>query len=226
MSRMLVRLLADEVLVGAVLFLAAGTLAWPNAWVLLAVQFIVRGVGALLVARAHPALVRERASLPVHAEQRTVDRFLVLGVLATGFLGIPLVAGLDAFHWHALPRPSGPATIIGLVVFGLGWVLKNIALWANAFAVTVVRVQREREHAVVDTGPYRVVRHPFYAADPLIFVGLGLWLGSYVAVLCAVVPLALMVLRLQIEEDVLRTGLPEYEDYRKRVRFRLIPGVW
>jgi protein-S-isoprenylcysteine O-methyltransferase Ste14 len=223
---MLVRLLADELLVGAVLFLSAGTLAWPHAWILLAVQLIVRTVGAVLIARVNPELMRERASLPVHAEQRAVDRFLVLGVLATGFLGLPLVAGLDAFHWHALPRPSEPARIIGLVFFGLGWVLKNVALWSNAFAVTVVRVQREREHAVVDAGPYRVVRHPFYAADPLIFVGLGLWLGSYIAVLCAVVPLALMVLRLQLEEEVLRTGLPEYEAYMKRVRFRLIPGVW
>jgi protein-S-isoprenylcysteine O-methyltransferase Ste14 len=226
MSRMLVRLLADEVLVGAVLFLPAGTLEWPHAWILLGVQFIVRTVGALWIARVNPALVRERASLPVHAEQRAVDRFLVLGVLATGFLGLPLVAGLDAFHWHALPRPSVPVTIIGLVLFALGWVLKNVALRANAFAVTVVRVQREREHAVADAGPYRVVRHPFYAADPLIFVGLGLWLGSYIAVLCAVAPLALMVLRLQLEEELLRTGLPEYEAYMKRVRFRLIPGVW
>jgi protein-S-isoprenylcysteine O-methyltransferase Ste14 len=89
-----------------------------------------------------------------------------------------------------------------------------------------VRVQREREHAVVDAGPYRVVRHPFYAADPLIFVGLGLWLGSYIAVLCSVIPLALMVLRLQLEEEVLRTELPGYEAYMKRVRSRLIPGVW
>ena len=223
---MLVRLLADEVLVGAALFLSAGTLAWPHAWILLAVQFVVRTIGALLIARTNPALVRERAGLPVHAEQRTIDRFLVLGVLATGFLGLPLVAGLDVFRWHVLPQPSGPAAIIGLVSFALGWILKNVALHANAFAVTVVRVQREREHTVVDAGPYRVVRHPFYAADPLIFVGLGLWLGSYIAVLCAVVPLALMVLRLQFEEQLLLTGLPEYEAYRKRVRFRLIPGVW
>ena len=223
---MLVRLLADEVLVGGVLFLSAGTLRWTQAWILLAVQFIVRTVGALWIARVNPELVRERASLPVHAEQRARDRFLVLGVLATGFLGLPLLAGFDAFHWHTLPRPSVLATVIGLVLFGLGWVLKNVALWSNAFAVTVVRVQRERGHVVVDAGPYRVVRHPFYAADPLIFVGLGLWLGSYLAVLCAAVPLALMIVRLQLEEDVLRRELPEYEAYMRRVRFRLIPGVW
>jgi len=223
---MLVRLLGDEALVSAVLFLSAGTLGWLHAWILLAVQFVVRTVGVLFIARVNPALLRERAGLPLHAEQRAADRFLVLGVLATGFLGLPMLAGLDAFYWHLLPQPSVPTTILGLILFGLGWVLKSIALWSNAFAVTVVRVQREREHAVVDAGPYRVVRHPFYAADPLIFVGLGLWLGSYIAVLCSVIPLALMVLRLQLEEEVLRTELPGYEAYMKRVRFRLIPGVW
>jgi protein-S-isoprenylcysteine O-methyltransferase Ste14 len=226
MSRMLVRLMADEVLVGALLFLPAGTLTWRQGWILLAVQLIVRAGGALWIARVNPALVRERAGLPLHAEQRATDRFLVLGVLATGFLGLPLVAGFDVFHWHLLPRPSAPATIVGLVLFGLGWGLKNVALRANGFAVAVVRVQRERDHAVVDAGPYRIVRHPFYAADALIFVGLGLWLGSYTAVLCSVVPLALMVLRLQLEEALLRTGLPGYAAYMKRVRFRLIPGVW
>jgi len=226
MSRMLIRLLVDEVLVGALLFLSAGTLEWAQAWILLAVQFIVRTVGALLIARANPALLRDRANLSLHADQGPADRFLVLGVLATGFLGLPLVAGLDAFHWHALARPSISATTIGLILFGLGWVLKNVALWSNTFAVTGVRLQPEREHVVVDAGPYRVVRHPFYAADPLIFVGLGLWLGSYITVLWAVVPLALMVFRLQLEEEVLRTGLPGYAAYMERVRFRLVPGVW
>jgi protein-S-isoprenylcysteine O-methyltransferase Ste14 len=226
MNRMLVRLFADEVLVGGLLFLSAGTFAWPPAWILLAVQLCVRTVGALFIARVSPALIRERANLPLHPHQRMADRFLVLGILATGFLGLPLVAGMDVFHWHVLARPPMPARVVGLALFGLGWGLKNVALWANTFAVTVVRVQLERDHAVVDSGPYRLVRHPFYAADPLIFVGLGLWLGSYLAALCAVLPLALMMLRVQLEEDVLGNELVGYSAYMERVRFRLIPGVW
>jgi protein-S-isoprenylcysteine O-methyltransferase Ste14 len=73
---------------------------------------------------------------------------------------------------------------------------------------------------------YRFVRHPFYAADPLIFVGLALWLGSYAAALTAVVPVALMVLRLRLEERVLQRELPGYAAYAGRVRHRLVPGVW
>jgi protein-S-isoprenylcysteine O-methyltransferase Ste14 len=115
---------------------------------------------------------------------------------------------------------------VGLLLFALGWTLKSVALRANAFAVTVVRLQRERAHAVADAGVYGVVRHPFYAADPLIFVGLGLWLGSYAAVLGAALPLSLMVLRLRLEERFLQRELPGYAAYATRVRHRLIPGIW
>lgn len=226
MLRVAARLLADTALVAGALFVSAGTLAWRRAWVLLAVLLLVRAIGAYAVHRVSPGLLRERAGLPVHAEQPVADRVLVLGVLGTGFLGLPLLAGLDAFHWRLLPPPPPLVAGAGLLSFALGWTLKSLALLANAFAVTVVRLQRERAHAVADTGVYAVVRHPFYAADPLIFVGLGLWLGSYAAVLAAVLPVALMVLRLQLEERFLKRELPGYAAYAARVRHRLIPGVW
>ena len=102
----------------------------------------------------------------------------------------------------------------------------GLALRANAFATPAVRLQREWAHIVVDSGVYSVVRHPFYAADPLIFVGLGLWLESYLAVLLTIIPVALLIVRLCLEERFLRRELPGYEDYTLRVRHRLIPGFW
>jgi protein-S-isoprenylcysteine O-methyltransferase Ste14 len=226
MLRIAARLPADTALVAGALFVAAGTLAWGRAWVLLAVLLLVRGIGAYAVHRTSPALLRERAGLPVRTGQPAADRVLLLGVLGTGFLGLPLLAGLDTFRWQLLPRPAPPVAGLGLLLFALGWTLKSVALRANAFAVTVVRLQRERAHAVADAGVYGVVRHPFYAADPLIFVGLGLWLGSYAAVLAAVLPLSLMVVRLHLEERFLQRELPGYAVYATRVRHRLIPGVW
>lgn len=106
MIKIMVRLVADTLLVAILLFVAAGTIAWPRAWVLLAVMFVVRTVGALSVYRANPDLMRQRAGLPIHRQQIWADRILLLGVLATGFLGLPGIAGLDAFRWHALPRPT------------------------------------------------------------------------------------------------------------------------
>ena len=222
----MVRLLADEVLVAIALFASAGTLGWRRAWVLLAVMLIIRTVGALAVYRVNASLLRERASLPIRHDQPRADRILLLGVLATGFLGLPIVAGLDLFRWHVFAQPGRPLALLGLGLFALGWVVKSLALRANAFAVTVVRMQHDRGHVVADSGPYAIVRHPFYAADPLILVGLSLWLGSYLAALFAVVPVALMTVRLQGEERFLRHELPGYAAYVERVRFRLIPGVW
>jgi protein-S-isoprenylcysteine O-methyltransferase Ste14 len=203
MLRVMARLAADAALVAMLLFVSAGTLAWWRAWVLLAVLLLVRAVGA-------------------HA----VYRLLLLGVLATGFLGLAVVAGLEAFRWRLLPRPAPLIAGAGLVLFALGWSIKSLALRANAFAVAVVRLQSERAHAVADSGVYGVVRHPFYAADPLILVGLGLWLESYVAALAAVIPVTLMVIRLRLEECFLLRELPGYAAYAERVPHRLIPGLW
>lgn len=226
MFRVVARLGADTLLVAALLFGSAGTFAWGRAWVLLAVMLLVRVAGAYAVARVHLGLLRDRAALPIHDEQPWADRLLLLGVLATGILGLPVVAGRDAFRWHLLVPPAPPVAGLGLLLFALGWGLKSLALRANAFAVAVVRLQRERSHAVADSGVYRVVRHPFYAADPLILVGLGLWLGSYAAALGAVVSVGLVAVRLTLEERLLRRALPGYAAYAARVRHRLIPGVW
>ena len=226
MAKVILRLAADAVLVAILLFLAAGTLAWQQAWILLGLMCVVRVAGAIAVYRVSPALLRERARFPVHSQQRGIDRALLLGVLGTGFLGLPLIAGFDVFRWHVFPTPAPVVAGFGLTLFALGWSLKSLALRANAFAVTVVRMQRERAHHVVDSGPYAIVRHPFYAADPLILAGLSLWLGSYLAAACAAIPIACMVMRLNFEERLLRRELPGYARYADQVRFRLIPRVW
>ncbi len=226
MLSVMARLVADAALVGTLLFTAAGTLAWGRAWVLLAVMLFVRATGAWAVYPVNPALLRDRARLPIHGDQPWTDRLLLIAVLSTGLLGLPVVAALDAFRWHALPRPAPLLGGLGLALFTLGWSLKSLALRANAFATAVVRLQRERAHAVVDSGVYRVIRHPFYAADPPILVGLGLWLESYLAVVFAVIPVTFLVVRLCLEERFLRRELPGYREYMLRVRHRLIPGLW
>lgn len=226
MLRVMARIAADAMLVAVLLFASAGTLHWGRAWALLAVLLLVRAASARAAYRAHPALARERAGLPLHAGQPAADRALVLGVLATGFVGLPALAGLDAFRWHLLPSPPAALAAFGLVLFALGWGLKGRALRDNAFAVAAVRLQAERGHAVADSGVYAVVRHPFYAADPLILVGLGLWLDSSAAAVGAAVPVALMLVRLRLEERFLCRELPGYAAYAARVPHRLVPGVW
>jgi protein-S-isoprenylcysteine O-methyltransferase Ste14 len=222
----LLRVVADAVVVALVLFAAAGTLAWPRAWALLAVLLAVRTVSAVAVFRVSPALLRERATVLAHRGQPRADRVLLLAFMATAFVGVPAVAALDAHRWRLLPAPPPALAALGLALFAVGWTLKGLALRENAFAVTVVRLQAERRHAVVDTGVYAVVRHPMYAGSPCVLVGLGLWLGSWAAALCAALPLALLVARIGLEERFLRRALPGYAEYAARVRWRLVPGVW
>jgi protein-S-isoprenylcysteine O-methyltransferase Ste14 len=224
--KVLVRLVADAALVAILLFVSAGTLSWWRAWLLLAVLLVVRIVSAAIVYRVNPTLLEERARLPTHGDQPRTDKLLLLAVLATGFMGLPVIAGFDDFRWHILPRPAPLLANLGLVLFALGWGIKAIALRTNAFATSVLRLQRERQHAVVDTGVYGIVRHPFYAGTPLVLVGLSLWLESYAATLFAVVPIALLLVRIRLEERFLRHELPGYSDYAARVPHRLIPGVW
>jgi protein-S-isoprenylcysteine O-methyltransferase Ste14 len=173
-------------------------------------------------------------------------RIMARLIADTALVGVLLFATARTFAWPGawvllatmlLVRSVGargvykinPALLLqglGLALFILGWSLKSLALRANSFAVPVVRLQLERAHARVDSGVYGVIRHPFYAADPLILVGLSLWLGSYLAALVAVVPLTCMFVRLSLEERFLRCQLPGYDAYVLRVPYRLIPGIW
>ena len=193
---------------------------------MLASLLLVRTATAFVVYAVNPALLRERARFPLHREQLAADKVLLLAVVTTGYAGVPLVAGLDVFRWHVLPTPSPVVSALGLVLFNLGWTIKALALRTNAFATTAVRLQRDRKHTVVDTGVYAIVRHPFYAGTPLVLIGLALWLESFLAVLVAIVPLTLMVIRLRLEERLLLRELVGYAQYVRRVPRRLIPGIW
>ena len=226
MFRILSRVIADAVVVAIAMFLSAGTLAWPRAWVLLAVLVVVRTWSAIAVFRVNPALLRERATVLIHPDQPLLDRLVLFAFMLSGFIGVPAVAALDAFHWHVLPSPPRLLASAGLALFTMGWMIIGMALRENPFAVTVVRHQRDRQHAVVASGLYGVVRHPMYAGNLLVNVGLGLWLGSYAAVLFAVIPLGLLMVRIALEERFLRRELPGYHEYAAHVAYRLLPGVW
>ena len=142
------------------------------------------------------------------------------------FAALVVFAGADASRLHLLTELPSWTRLVGWVAFLAGWWLVYRALRANAFAVTVVRIQDERGHRVVRTGPYSVVRHPMYAGLVPVMVGMGLWLHSTAAAVAALVPTAFLVARVVLEERVLRERFPDYADYAATVRWRMVPGVW
>jgi protein-S-isoprenylcysteine O-methyltransferase Ste14 len=140
-------------------------------------------------------------------------------------LAIPIVAALDdgRYHWSHLPWW---VCVLGytLVIAGMAGVTWAEAV--NKFVEPTVRIQTDRGHKVIDTGPYAIVRYPGYVSSFLAFIGMALALGSLLALIPAVVSCLLLVVRTALEDRTLQAELPGYKEYAQRVRYRLVPGVW
>jgi protein-S-isoprenylcysteine O-methyltransferase Ste14 len=208
----------------ALLFVPAGTIAWPQAWVFL-IEIAVTGVlitGWLYV--HDPALLAQRMASPVQREQAAWDRiFMICAMLF--FCAWLAIMGLDAVRFHLSHVPVW-AQAIGAA----GILLSQYVFWlvfrANSYAAPVVKIQKDRGHAIVTTGPYAYVRHPMYAGAIFFILGIPLLLGSWVGLGLAVVLIAGFGYRAVMEERTLAAQFPDYAGYAARVRYRLVPLVW
>jgi protein-S-isoprenylcysteine O-methyltransferase Ste14 len=217
------RFVASTVAFAALLFLTAGTLAWPAAWAYLVIITVVMVIYGAIVVRLHPELIAERTHPP--ADAKAWDKPFVAIVGVVGPIALFLLAGFDRrFHWS--PPPSALSQVAGLVLVATGGMLSNYAVACNRFFSSIVRIQRDRGHSVVDTGPYRFVRHPSYAGSIVYMAGTAMALGSRIALVGATFFSAVLVVRTALEDRVLRRELDGYPEYATRVRFRLIPWVW
>ena len=211
------------VALGTLLFVSAGSLDWPAAWLFLAVSAILGPACGWWLAKTDPALLAERLRPTFQADQPAADKKFMLTFMAA--LLIWLVAiGLDR-------RARASDLPLALQALGLALYLLSTALimWVfreNSFAAPVVKVQAERHHRVISSGPYAFVRHPMYSGIMLFFAGVPLLLGSWWGVAIAPVFAVLFAVRTRIEERALVEGLPDYADCAARVRYRLVPGLW
>lgn len=210
------------VLMGALIFWPAGTFAFAGGWTLLILWVIGGWVITAWLAKRSPTLLQERLRPPIQRGQQSWDQIWILLFICV-FCGWLAVMGWDAKRtgFHAVP-PWGQA------LGGLAFVLSMLGGWwafsANAFAAAVVKIQEGQK--VIDTGPYAMVRHPMYAAALLLFAGVPLLLGSWLGLLLAPVLIVGMAWRAAQEEKALRRDLAGYDEYARRVRHRLIPGIW
>lgn len=209
---------------GGVLFAAAGTVEWPSGWGFLIMFGALSLAVSLWLLKADPGLLEERMKPVVRRSQKAWDRIFIV-LVGIGFLGWLALMGADArrFGWSEVPATlQALGSVLMLFSFlGIAWVYR-----VNSFASPVVRVQEEREHKVVTSGPYAFVRHPMYAFALLLFVGAPLMTGSWWAL--ALAPLAALGIGLRAigEERMLAGELEGYEAYARRVRWRFAPGVW
>jgi protein-S-isoprenylcysteine O-methyltransferase Ste14 len=204
------------------LFWSAGRMDWWAAWAAIAVMSAwLAGMGIVLL-RSNPALLVERMVPPKGA--KAWDR-AIMSVYRLTTLGRYIVAGLDQRYGWTSGFPVA-AQIAALAVCVLGYALFVWATASNPFFSQIVRIQAERGHAVATGGPYRYVRHPGYIGAILSELSMGILLDSWWALaaggLCAI----LLILRTALEDRTLQAELPGYVDYARRVRDRLLPGIW
>jgi protein-S-isoprenylcysteine O-methyltransferase Ste14 len=213
---------ASTAVFGTLMFLAAGRLDWIMGWVFVAIMVLNVALMLAVIGGRNPGLLAERSGL--HRDTKPWDPPLAAFMGYSPFL-IVLAAALDLrFGWTRPPALGVSLAMLAPVV--AGWAVMYWAMMANRFFSATVRIQADRGHAVVSTGPYRLVRHPGYAAAVVIYAALPVLLGS----VCAFVPfalfLAVVVVRTGLEDRTLRAELPGYEEYCRATRWRLVPGIW
>ena len=223
-TRMLVQTVAWLAITGALLFGSAGTLLWPQAWIFLAELGGLGLVSGLAISRSDPDLVRERMRGPIQRDQKSWDKVLI-SIFFALWMSQYVLIGLDAvrFHWSDVPLWL---QVVGGIGIASGFYACHVVLMTNTFAAPVVKIQSERKHQVISTGPYAYVRHPMYAGAVPLIVGTPLLLGSWYGLIWAAAMIALFGYRAVLEENTLKAELEGYDAYAARVRYRLVPGVW
>ena len=212
------KFLLGVVLVGVLVFWTAGTLQFPAGWLFMGIPFVPMFCAGLVMLAKNPQLLQSR--LKAKEKQREQDMVVKLSGLM--FIAGFVVAGLD-FRFNWLPMPSW-VKWVGAAVFLFAYCLYAEVLRENTFLSRTIEVQEGQ--TVVDTGLYGIVRHPMYAVTLLLFLSMPFVLGSLLSFLCFLPYPFLIAKRLLNEEAFLVKELPGYREYKQKVKYRLIPGIW
>ncbi len=206
------------ILVGLLIFLSAGTFAFPNGWLFMGILFIPMFLAGIVMMFKNPELLKKR----LNAKEKEREQSLVVKLSGLMFIAGFVVAGLGVrFEWYTLPKG---VSIGAAIVFLIAYLLYAEVLRENTYLSRTIEVQEDQK--VIDTGLYGIVRHPMYAVTLLLFLAMPLVLGSlYSFIIFLVYPL-IIVKRIKNEEMVLEKELQGYGEYKNKVTYRLIPFVW
>ena len=214
----LIKFTAGLLLVGALLFLPAGSLSYSGGWLLIGLLFVPMLIAGFVMFFVSPTFLEKR--LDVKEKQAAQKGVLAFSGLM--FVASFVLAGLDwRFGWSGMPMP---VTVAGAVLFLAAYGLYAEVMRENAYLSRTIKVEEGQK--VVDTGLYGIVRHPMYSATVLLFLAMPLVLGSWYALIPMAFYPVIIIVRLLDEEKLLTRELPGYEAYKKKVKYRLIPFVW
>ena len=214
----ILKFLLGVILVGALIFLPAGSLCYLGGWLLMGLLFVPMFIAGIVMMIRSPELLARR----LNGKEKLSEQGTVVKLSGLMFLLGFIVSGLGyRFGWFTLPKG---VTIIGAVLFIVSYAMYAVVLKQNVYLSRTVAV--EEDQRVIDSGLYSVVRHPMYSATLLLFLSMPLILGSLYALLIFLAYPAIIIKRLKSEEQFLSENLPGYRDYLKKVKYRLIPFIW
>ena len=212
------KFLLGVVLVGVAVFWPAGSFAYINGWLFMGVLFVPMFAAGIVMMAKSPALLKSR----LEAKEKQRDQNLVVKLSGLMFIAGFLVAGFGyRYGWYSVPLGI---SIGAAAVFLLGYVMYAEVLRENAYLSRTIKVQEGQK--VIDTGLYGIVRHPMYSATLLLFLAMPLVLGSLWSLLIFLLYPVLIAVRIRGEEKLLEAELEGYSDYKKKVKYRLIPFIW
>ena len=214
----IVKFISGLIMVGVLIFLPAGSFAYWQGWLLMGILFVPMFIAGLVMMKKSPELLRKRLNVKEEEkEQKTV--ILLSGIM---FLAAFIAAGLNfRFKWLVMPKW---AVITGIIVFLAAYIMYAEVLRENVYLSRTVEVQENQK--VIDTGLYGIVRHPMYSATLLLFLSMGIVLGSIISFAILFLYIPIIAKRMKNEEKVLEEGLEGYREYKQRVRYRVLPPIW
>ncbi len=206
------------ILVGLLIFLPAGTFAFPNGWLFMGILFIPMFLAGIVMMFTNPELLKKR----LNAKEKEREQSLVVKLSGLMFIAGFIVVGLGVrFDWYTLPKV---VSIGAAVVFMIAYLLYAEVLRENTYLSRTIEVQEDQK--VIDTGLYGIVRHPMYAVTLLLFLAMPLVLGSLYSFIIFLLYPFIIAKRIKNEEMVLEKELQGYGEYKNKVTYRLIPFVW
>ncbi len=212
------KFLIGTVLVGLLLFVPAGTIAFWNGWLFMGILFIPMFIAGIVMMIKNTELLRKR----LNAKEKQSEQSMVIKLSGLMFSVGFVIAGLNhRFQWNTLPIG---VSVGATVVFLLAYLLYAEVLRENTYLSRTIEIQENQK--VIDTGLYGIVRHPMYSATVLLFLAMPLILGSLISFVIFLVYPFIIVKRIKSEEMLLENELEGYREYKKKVKYRLIPFVW
>ena len=212
------KFLLGIILVGVLVFLPAGTLKFVNGWIFMGVLFVPMFIAGIIMMIKNPKLLARR----LDAKEKQKEQGIVIKLSGLMFIAGFVLAGLDfRFNWIKIPMWI---SYVASGLFILSYVMFGFVLKQNAYLSRTIKV--EENQSVVDTGLYGIVRHPMYSATLILFLSMPLILGSIISFFVFLLYPVLIIVRIINEEKVLEKELKGYVEYKKKVKYRLIPFIW